>query len=715
MMRTNLIPHARPWQRLIINLVFCVTCIIINFAGSRVVSSLGIPLYLDSVGTVLASIMGGFVPGVLVGYFTNIVNSIFDPMSMYYSVISTLIAVSASIFAKRQWFKSVPKTFAAICIFALLGGGLASILTWCIYGFSFGEGITAPFVSLLYETGHFAAPLAQLCGDFLIDIVDKAVTVGIALLLARLLSSAGTPNLDFGVWMQTPLSTEETESLRTHQLRVMSIRTKVMLIVLAIMTVSVVASTWISYSMFNGSMLDEQAVHAKGICEVAKNQIDPSRVDEYLQKGDSAEGYAGTERALASIRDSFPEVTYLYVYKVLEDGCHVVLDPDTADEKGSDPGDVLDFDNAFLDYKKDFLEGKEIEPVISNESYGWLLTVYSPVYDKSGTCVCYVAVDLQMDHIIAQGYTFLVRVISLFAAFFILVCIIILWVAEYGIILPINAMAHANASFDFGTKEARKRTIESVEALHVHTGDEIEGLYAAVVKTATDTVRFVEESEQKTETIARMQENLIMVMADLVESRDQYTGDHNRKTAAYVRLILEQMKKEGIYADQLTDEFIDDVNKSAPLHDIGKIVVSDTILNKPGRLTDEEFAIMKGHTTAGREILEKAVSAVSDPMYLDEAKKLAEFHHEKWDGSGYPCGLAGEDIPLSGRIMAVADVFDALVSKRSYKKGFSLDKAFSIIEEGVGTHFDPQIAAAFLHARDEASRIARDHGDVIEE
>ena len=129
-MRTNLIPHARPWQRLIINLVFCATCILINFAGSRVVSSLGIPLYLDSVGTVLASIMGGFVPGVLVGHFTNIVNSIFDPVSMYYSVISTLIAVSASIFAKRQWFKSVPKTFAAICIFALLGGGLASILTW---------------------------------------------------------------------------------------------------------------------------------------------------------------------------------------------------------------------------------------------------------------------------------------------------------------------------------------------------------------------------------------------------------------------------------------------------------------------------------------------------------------------------------------------------------------------------------------------------------
>ncbi len=715
MTRADLPLKQRPWQRLLTNLFFCLTCIIINYAGSQAMASLGIPLYLDSVGTILASMMGGYIPGVLVGYCTNIATSFFDPSSMYYSVISVLIAVAAAEFAKRKWFKSLPKTLAAIVVFALLGGGLASVLTWCLYGFSFGGGITATLVAALYNTGHFAAPVAQLCGDMLIDLADKAITVGIALLFARILSSTGTHALDFGVWMQTPLSQAETENLKSHRSRVLSIRMKVLLIVLAIMTMSVVASTWISYSMFNGSMLDEQATYARGICDLAKKEIDPSRVDDYLLHGESAQGYMETERSIASIRDSFPEVTYLYVYRILEDGCHVVLDPDTADEKGSDPGDVIEFDNAFLDYRDDFLAGKEIEPVVSNESYGWLLTIYSPVYDKLGNCVCYVAADIQMDHIIAQGNTFMVRVVSLFAAFFILVCVIILWAAEYGIILPINAIANANKNFDFETKEARIRTVKSVESLGVRTGDEIEGLYEAVLKNVTETVRFVEESEQKTETIGRMQENLIMVMADLVESRDQYTGDHIRKTAAYVRLILRQMKKEGIYADQLTDEFIDDVNKSAPLHDIGKIMVSDTILNKPGRLTDEEFAIMKGHTTAGREILEKAVSAVSDPMYLDEAKRLAEFHHEKWDGSGYPCGLVGEDIPLSGRIMAVADVFDALVSKRSYKNGFPLDKAFAIIEEGMGTHFDPQIAAAFLHARDEATAIAREHGDVNEE
>ena len=165
---------------------------------------------------------------------------------------------------------------------------------------------------------------------------------------------------------------------------------------------------------------------------------------------------------------------------------------------------------------------------------------------------------------------------------------------------------------------------------------------------------------------------------------------------------MNQMRREGICANVLTNEFISNVYHSAPLHDIGKIAVSDTILNKPGRLTDEEFAIMKSHTLAGQEILEHAKGAVSEESYLDEAQRLAAYHQEKWNGTGYPYGLAGEDIPLSARIMAVADVFDALVSKRSYKAGFPVEKAFAIIEEGIGTHFDPQVARAFLHAKDKA-------------
>ncbi|MBR1833672.1 MAG: HD domain-containing protein, partial [Ruminiclostridium sp.] len=151
---------------------------------------------------------------------------------------------------------------------------------------------------------------------------------------------------------------------------------------------------------------------------------------------------------------------------------------------------------------------------------------------------------------------------------------------------------------------------------------------------------------------------------------------------------------------------------SAPLHDIGKIKVSDMILNKPGRLTDDEFVKMQSHAYEGSVILEQVIDLVPDSDYLYEAKNLAHYHHEKWNGKGYPEGKAGEDIPLSARIMAVADVFDALVSRRSYKDPFSFEQACDIIREGAGSHFDPLVADAFLSAQDEARRVAESFGEL---
>jgi response regulator RpfG family c-di-GMP phosphodiesterase len=205
-----------------------------------------------------------------------------------------------------------------------------------------------------------------------------------------------------------------------------------------------------------------------------------------------------------------------------------------------------------------------------------------------------------------------------------------------------------------------------------------------------------------------------MVLAEIVESRDKTTGDHIKKTAAYTEVIVKKMKEEGIYGDQITDDFIYDVMHSAPLHDIGKINVSDAVLNKETELSDEEFEEMKKHTTAGEEIIEKAMEIVPESVYLKEAKNMSSCHHERWDGSGYPRGLKGEEIPLSARIMAVADVFDALVSSRSYKKGFPFEKAMDIIKLGMGTHFDPKVVQAFMDAEDEVRKIAEEHSRIYE-
>ena len=225
------------------------------------------------------------------------------------------------------------------------------------------------------------------------------------------------------------------------------------------------------------------------------------------------------------------------------------------------------------------------------------------------------------------------------------------------------------------------------------------------MKTTDDSLRYIAESQEKNKLITRMQESLIITMADLVESRDQETGDHIKNTAAYTQIIMDELRREGHYTDQLTDQFVADVVRSAPLHDIGKIRIPDAVLNKPGKLTDEEFALMKKHTFYGGEVIEKTRSASADVSYLNVAKDLATYHHEWWNGRGYPEGLKGEEIPLSARIMAVADVFDALVSKRCYKPGFSFEKSMGIIREESGTHFDPLVAGAFLNASDEVRKV----------
>ena len=354
------------------------------------------------------------------------------------------------------------------------------------------------------------------------------------------------------------------------------------------------------------------------------------------------------------------------------------------------------------------MAGKDIPTDVTDDEDGWLLSAYEPIRSKSGEVLCHVGVDMSMNHLRSEEIGFLAKVIALFIGFMIVIRTYTVWMAERYIVRPVNIIADAANRFTYDTPQAREESLKMIEDLDIHTGDEIEYLYDAYKKTTTDTVHYINEVQQKREQVARLQNGLILVLADIVESRDKCTGDHVRKTAAYCEIILRQMQKDGIYADQLSEDFINEVINSAPLHDVGKIKVSDVILNKPGRLTDEEFKSMQNHTRAGGEIIDKAIAVVGEESdYLTEAKNLAFYHHEKWNGKGYPAGLAGEEIPLSARVMAVADVFDALVSRRSYKDPFTVDQAFEIIRNDSGTHFDPLIVQAFFNAEEEIRRVQK--------
>lgn len=200
-------------------------------------------------------------------------------------------------------------------------------------------------------------------------------------------------------------------------------------------------------------------------------------------------------------------------------------------------------------------------------------------------------------------------------------------------------------------------------------------------------------------------DNMVESFANLVENRDSNTGGHIKRTRAYVNLILHKMRHDKKYKDIMNKDYLVNVSNAAPLHDIGKIATPDYILQKPGKLTDEEFAIMKKHAACGGEIIQDTFKNLDDADFQKIAYEVARFHHEKYNGKGYPEGLSGEQIPLHARIMAVADVFDAVSQKRCYRDAMPIDQCFSIIEKGSGTDFDPQIAKIFLDSKDEVVRL----------
>jgi putative two-component system response regulator len=224
------------------------------------------------------------------------------------------------------------------------------------------------------------------------------------------------------------------------------------------------------------------------------------------------------------------------------------------------------------------------------------------------------------------------------------------------------------------------------------------------------------EVERRTHEVQVIQDVTIMAMASLAETRDNETGNHIRRTQNYVRLLAKKLQSHPKFSAHLTDETIEMLYKSAPLHDIGKVGIPDRILLKPGKLTPEEFEAMKAHTILGRNAIAVAEKLLDTPSsFLHLAREIAHYHQEKWDGSGYPEGLAGDRIPVSARLMALADVYDALISRRVYKPPFPHSKAIEIIREGRGRHFDPDMVDAFLQIADEFLAIAGRYADSEED
>ena len=666
--------------------------IVLNLVCSKIVSLLNLPFYFDCIGTIAAAITGGFMPGVLVGFFTNILSGITDYTNLYYGVLNVLIALVSAFFSQKQYFKKITwKLIIPISIFVLIGGGIGSVITWGLYGNTMGDELASSLAGKIYTNVIQDAFWAQMYAGLIMDLPDKIISTFIAFFIYKAYPKKFKPQRDI----------IHLESLARKGV---SLSGKIIICVTLIFGVAAAVVTYVSFRQFRDTLVNSEAEYATDTAKFAASMLDGDKVDEYLERKDSAEGYFRIKRYYGLILNSSDRIQYLYVYQIREDGCHVVFDIDTPDVPGSETGEVIPFDESFTPYIDDLLAGREIDPIITDDTYGWLLSSYVPVYDSNNRCKCYVCVDVAMPNITEVERTFTFRITTLLMGFFITILTLSVYLAKRFIVTPVNSLAKLAGDFAYTNDEARKETLDSIKELEIRTGDEIEHLYNAMAKTTRDTVDYIHQSQRKNEAISTFQSGMINVMADLVESRDQSTGEHIKNTSSYVEIICDELIKEGKFADILNEEFKNNIVSSAPMHDIGKIKVSDTILNKPGKFEPWEYEIMKTHAEEGAKIIHTVKKTVENEElkenYLGEAENMAHYHHEKWNGQGYPCGLKGEEIPLSARIMAVADVFDALVAVRVYKPAMPFEKAVSIIKEGSGEHFDPDVVEAFINAEE---------------
>ena len=678
----------------------------INVLLAYLMHTLDLPLFLDTPGTILTVGLGGPVFGVLTAMITNIVCVIFNRDSLYFSIINVLIAICYSEFIHRYKSKSFKKIPMFIGLAALISGIMGSGIQWILFGGPQNKAVTE-MASVMAPEGEmgffFGAMLVNIC----LNVVDKTVSSGIAFGMYKLIPERQKEAIKNSGWRQKPISESDPMQEGRVKGKKSFLRRIVMMLLAASLALAVIMS-WISIRIYSDELKEDYTDSAKNAAFFAADIIDTDSIDEYIRKGREIPSYEETEDLLYKIRENSPGVKYLYVFKPDERGAIYIFDLDAGeDDLGYEPGKIEPIEAELQPYMDQLLAGEDIEPVELTRKYGWVLTVYRAVRDKSGNTACYVGADVSMPYITTFARNFILKSWLIFAGFFVLIIEFGIHFAKYNLVYPLTSMTSCAKGFveGDGDQKSMDSNVKEIRGLDIHTGDEIEELYKAVCIMESDMAEQVRDIRYYADATVKMQNGLIITMADMVENRDSDTGAHVQKTAAYVRIILNGLKRKGYYAEKLTPKYMTDVEMSAPLHDVGKIHISDAILNKPGKLTQEEFNIMKTHTTAGKDIMENAISTVQGENYLKEARNMAAYHHERWDGKGYPEGLHGEVIPLSARIMAVADVFDALTSARVYKPPFSVESALQTLREGAGKQFDPKCVEVFLESSTEVKRV----------
>ncbi|MCR4557197.1 MAG: HD domain-containing protein [Saccharofermentans sp.] len=492
----------------------------------------------------------------------------------------------------------------------------------------------------------------------------------------------------------------------------------------AVIVVLTIITVIVGYRLYEKHVMEHYSKYTTTVLEYAFSAAQEYSFGDMIADRDMPDAYEQMRSELNHVKEC-SEIDYLYaVYfddindihslkyaintktaKELENGGTYTYLGTPCEEGSFQEDTLLTLHEAVLTKKREsgVLQGY-------SEGYGYMFNGYKVIFDSNDNPAGLLCVEIDVSNIRAELNRYIRNIVLFVAAFTIIITIIFVALSESYIIYPITKLTESAKDFikNIGDQDSIDRSVKELKSIDIRPENEIGELYTTVSKMESDMADQYRDIRQYSENVMKMQDGLILLMADMVENRDSDTGDHIQKTAAYVRIILRGLKRKGYYLDKLTPTYMEYVEKSAPLHDVGKIRIPDAVLNKPGKLTPEEYEIMKTHASAGKEIINKAIdNTVEGENYLREACNMAAYHHERWDGKGYPEGLKGEEIPLSARVMAVADVFDALCSSRVYKPPFPIDDALKIIEEGKGTQFDPKCVEVFLEALPDIKAVLR--------
>ena len=505
--------------------VICAAGITLNVIGSFAAENLHLNIYLDTIGTIFIAAVGGYMPGIAVGFFTNLFTSFFNKENIYFGLVSVFVAMVTAYLAGRGYYASLKKVLMTIPA-TILGTSFLGALIEELRSLSNSFDSWDSVVKLWMHFQH----------NFFNELPDKGAAIIIVFFALKFIPPALKEQFHTLGKMQAPVSDEMHRAINSKSKFISSLRNKMVfqLLFVTIFIASIISA--ISYNIYNENAINERKRIADGIITMAVSEIDPRRVEDYLANGYKAEGYSEVEHELYRIRASNSDIKYLYVYKIMEDGCHVVFDLDTTDLQASKPGSIEEFDESFKKYVPDLLAGRPIPPIINNDKYGYLLTIYKPVYDSMGHCACYAGIDFSMDAINDYGRRFIAEVVAMFAGTLILIFVLSLTFIENNIILPVNTMAYCARNFAYDSEEARTHNVERIKSLEIKTHDEIENLYAAFLKTTSDSMLYFENFKRSKIQLAVMEE---------LAHKDALTGLKNKTAYNEMTALLDSDIADG--------------------------------------------------------------------------------------------------------------------------------------------------------------------------